>query len=102
MGYYLQETRSFSSNQHGFLPLLEKRVTRLMDEGPTVNLFYLDFAKAFDSVNHRLLLAKLTSSGIDGLVFNWIESCLSGRPYKVQFDDILSEEAPCLNGAPKV
>ncbi len=52
--------------------LQEERVTRLLDEGHTVELVYLDFAKAFDSVNHRFLLAKLKSSGIDGAVQNWI------------------------------
>ncbi len=45
-----------------------------MDEGHTVDLVYLDFAKAFESVNHRFLLAKLKSSGIDELVLNWITS----------------------------
>ncbi len=74
---FLTETRSLSPSQHGFLPrrsflsnliLQEERVTRLLDEGHTVDLVYLDFAKAFDSVNHRFLLAKLKSSGIDGAV----------------------------------
>ncbi len=48
-----------------------------MDEGYTVDLVYLDITKAFDSVNHRFLLAKLNSSGIDGAVLNWIKSDLS-------------------------
>ncbi len=59
---FLTETRSLSPSQHGFLLrraclsnliLQEERVTRLLDEGHTVDLVYLDFAKAFDSVNHR-------------------------------------------------
>ncbi len=37
-----------------------------MDEKHTVDLVYVDFANAFDAVNHRFLLAKLKSSGIDG------------------------------------
>ncbi len=37
------------------------------------DLVYLDFTKAFDSVNHRFLLAKLKSSGIEGAVLNWIK-----------------------------
>ncbi len=48
-----------------------------MDEGHTVHLVYLNFAKAFDSVNHRFLLAKLKSYGIDGAMLNWIKSYLS-------------------------
>ncbi len=80
------------TSQHGFLPrrsclsnliLQEERVTRLLDEGHTVDLVYFDFAKAFDSVNHQFLLAKLKSSAIDGAVLNWIKSYLSNRSYQV-------------------
>ncbi len=60
-----------------------------------MDLVYLDFAKAFDSVSHRFLLAKLKASGIDGAVLNWIKSYLSDRSYQVQIDGILSEEDPC-------
>ncbi len=82
---FLIETRSLPPSQYDFLPrrsclsnliLQEERVTRLMDEGPTVDFVYLDFAKAFDSVNHRFLLARLMSSGIDGAVLNWIKPYL--------------------------
>ncbi len=66
-----------------------------------MDLVYLDFAKAFDSVNHRFLLAKLKASGIDGAVLNWIKSYLSSRSYQVQIDGILSEEAPCHSGVPQ-
>ncbi len=63
---FLTETRSLSPSQHGFLPrrsclfnpiLQEERATRLLDEGHTMDLVYLDFSKAFDSVNHQFLLA---------------------------------------------
>ncbi len=102
---FLTETRYLSPIQHGLLPrryslykhiLQEERVTRLLDEGHTVDLVYLDFAKAFNSVNHRFLLAKLKSSGIDGAVLNWIKSYLSNRSYHVQI-----EEAPCHSGVPQ-
>ncbi len=66
-----------------------------------MDLVYLDFAKVFDSVNNRSLLAKLKASGIDGAVLNWIKSYLSDRSYQVQIDGILSEEAPCHSGVPQ-
>ncbi len=53
-------------NAWHILILQKERVTRLLDEGHSVDLVYLDFAKAFDPVNHRFLLAKLKSSGIEG------------------------------------
>ncbi len=64
-------TRSLSPSQHGFLPRQscfsnpirpEERVARLMDKGHTVNLVYLNFAKAFDSINHRFIPIKVKSS----------------------------------------
>ena len=38
-------------------------VTSLVDEGRTVDVVYLDFSKAFDTVSQRLLLGKLAGSG---------------------------------------
>ncbi len=69
-----------------------------MDVGHTVDIVYLDFAKALHSTNHRFLLTKLKSSGIDGAVLNWIKSYLSNRSYQVKIDGVYSEEAPCLSG----
>ncbi len=50
----------------------------MMDEDHTVDVIYLDFAKAFDSVNHRFLLAKMKAFGIGGVVVLWIEACICG------------------------
>ncbi len=49
----------------------------MMDDGDTVDVIYLDFAKAFDSVNHSFLLAKMKSFGPDDVVVRWIEIYLS-------------------------
>ncbi len=43
-------------------------VTRTMNEGHTVGVIELDFAQAFDSVNHRFLLAKMKSFGVGDVV----------------------------------
>ncbi len=80
---HLSQLSLLTTKQHGFLPrrstltnLLsaEETVTRWLDEGDTVDIVYLDFAKSFDSVNHRLLLTKLKCYGIAPSVINWIES----------------------------
>ena len=65
---HLTVNQAICPQQHGFLPaksclsnllVLEDKVTKLLDEGNYVDLIYLDFAKDFDPVNHRLLCAKL-------------------------------------------
>ncbi len=58
-------------------------MTCMMDEGDTVDVIYLDFAKAFDCVNHRFLLAKMKSFGLGDAVVRWIEAYLSGRVSRV-------------------
>ncbi len=69
---FFSDTRPISPHPHGFLPrpscpfnllVFEKKVIRMMDEGHTVEAIYLDFARAFDSINHRFLLAKMKSFG---------------------------------------
>ncbi len=50
-------TKKLREIDHIILILQEERVSRFLDEGHTMDLVYLGFAKAFDSVNHRFLLA---------------------------------------------
>ncbi len=54
----------------------------MMDEGHTVDVIYLDLAKAFDSVNNRFLLVKMKSLG-DAIVRR-IEAYVCGRVPRVQ------------------
>ncbi len=67
----VSSTRSCLSNLLAF----EEAVTRMIDESHTVDVIYLDFAKAFDSVNHRFLF----SFGLGDVVVSWIEAYFSGR-----------------------
>ncbi len=66
-----------------------------MDEGHTVDVIYLDFANAFDSVHHRFLLSKIKSLGHGDVVVRWIEAYLFGRFSRVHpFIRGLSAPAP--------
>ena len=50
-----------------------------VDNKCQVDTLYLDFAKAFDKVNHELLLLKLKRFGISGNLLSWLRDYLSGR-----------------------
>ena len=54
-------------------------VTRLVDEGKAVDVVYLDFSKAFDTVSHSILLQKLADRGLDRYILRWVRNWLEGR-----------------------
>ncbi|GAB0185841.1 mitochondrial enolase superfamily member 1 [Grus japonensis] len=47
------------------------KVLCLVDEGKAVDVVYLDFSKAFDTVSHSILLEKLAAHGLDGHTLHW-------------------------------
>ncbi len=82
---FLSETWSISPHPHGFLPrrsylsnllVFEEAVTRMMEEGRTVDVICLDFSKAF-------LFLKIKSFGLSDAMLRWIEAYLSGRASSV-------------------
>lgn len=76
-------------------------VSKAVDEGHSVDIFYLDFAKAFDKVPRQRLLKKLAAKGIDDQTVKWIESWLSGRTQKVSIQGEESESCDVESGVPQ-
>ena len=62
---------------------------------------FLDFAKAFDTVNHKILLGKLHHYGIRGNALQLIESYLTDREQCVEVNDTTSGYEPVLHGVPQ-
>ena len=56
----------------------------ILDEGDSVDVIYLDLAKAFDTVPHQRLLIKLSGYGIGRRILEWIKQFLIGRKQKVR------------------
>ena len=69
--------------------------------GKNIDVLYLDFSKAFDMVDHLVLLQKLKSKGFEGKLLMWIRSFLDGRKQKVRVGQTLSQEAPLHSGVPQ-
>jgi hypothetical protein len=61
-----------------------------MEDGLQVNAVYTDFSKAFDIVNHGLLLGTLTRKFLRSMNF-WMGSYLTRRTHRVGVGDCLSE-----------
>jgi len=59
------------------------------------DVIYTDFSKAFDSVNHSLLLFKLDQLGLPNNLLTWISSYLNGRSQRVLFKNAVSKK---ING----
>ena len=68
----------------------------------SIDVVYFDFSKAFDSVNHDLILRKLKENyGIDGRLLKFIMNYLCGREQCVVLGNSKSEKMPVLSGVPQ-
>lgn len=79
--------RSTTTNLIGYT----ERIQRAINAGKQVDVIYTDFSKAFDKVDHSILLNKLEHLGICGTLLSWFESYLKGRTQRVQIGDALSD-----------
>jgi len=84
---HVKDSQRVRPSQHGFMKgrscltnLISSydQVTHLVDEGKAVDIVYLDFNKAFDTVPHSILLQKLAAYGLDGCTLHWIKNWLNG------------------------
>jgi len=62
-------------------------------------MILMDLQKAFDTVNHSILLDKLSVMGFSSMVIAWLNSYFTGRIQSVEIDGILSEDIH--NGVPQ-
>ena len=77
------------------------QVLNVLEQKKQVDIVYLDFAKAFDKVNHDLLLVKLHNFGIRGNLLRWLRDFLSGRFQRVTALGVTSKPLPVLSGVPQ-
>ena len=99
------------SRQHGFLRnkscstnLLSftNSISLSLHDKTGVDVVYFDFAKAFDTVSHDLILNKLKKQyGIDGNLLKLLVNYLQGRKQRVVLDNIASESIAVLSGVPQ-
>jgi len=106
---YLDQCNLIKDSQHGFTSgkscltnLLDffETITKDLDEVGSVDLIYLDFAKAFNKVPHKRLLNKVEAHGIIGNVSHWIDKWLSDRRQRVVIEGNYSGWCNISSGVP--
>jgi len=75
--------------------------THALDEGYRIDVIYLDYRKAFDTVPHHRLIYKLSQLGITGKVLAWIKEFLNDRIMKVNVRGSCSQWALVISGVPQ-
>ena len=61
----------------------------------------MDLRKAFDTVNHKILLEKLQHYGVRGMPFNWFQSYLTNRKQYVEVNGASSDVLDVMCGVPQ-
>ena len=83
------------------LVILMEKITSALEKGEYVLGIFLDFSKAFDTVNHEILFKKLDFYGVRGTANNWIRDYLSNRTQFVTFNGVSSSQKIIKCGVPQ-
>lgn len=92
--------RENHSTEHAILDIVNKIQTNMDNKLYSCGVF-IDLKKAFDTVNHDILLQKLQYYGIRGIVHSWFSSYLTSRIQTTQIDNNLSERKSTGHGVPQ-
>ena len=107
---HLQRNNHMNHSQHGYksghstitqlLAYLDS-ILSILETGDDVDIIYLDLAKAFDKVDHGILLHKLYTLGVRGRVLKWLEQFLRNRKQMVRVNGFLSHPRWVKSGVPQ-
>lgn len=96
--------------QHGFFQgrsaatnmlLYTQYVLDALESRRQVDVIYTDFSKAFDTVNHKMLISKLEVLGVRGTLLSWLGSYLIGRKQYVKLKGYVSKDICVASGVPQ-
>ena len=107
---FLERNKILLNNQFGFrkhnsahmaLMILLDKIVKALENGDNVIGIYLDFSKAFDTVDHGTLLLKLEHNGVRGSALKWFKTYLSDRQQYVTYNGVSSQLKNINCGVPQ-
>lgn len=107
---YLNKISFVNNNQFGFtkgkstedaLVKVSDLIYSSFNDSKKVTGIFIDFKKAFDTVNHDILLNKMHAIGIRGVALDWFRSYLTGRSQRVRVAECVSQPLPITLGVPQ-
>jgi hypothetical protein len=107
---YFSNNDLFYNHQYGFregysteLALTEfiDRLNHILDKNETPFAIYIDLSKAFDTLDHTILLSKLRHYGIQNTELNWFSSYLTNRSQYVEINGVKSDMCTIQTGVPQ-
>lgn len=107
---YLTKYSILHNGQYGFrsnhdttlavIDMVDKITTAIDSSQYSIGIF-IDLSKAFDTINHKILLAKLSHYGIRGVALEWFKSYLTNRYQYVEFNGATSSLLKITCGVPQ-
>ena len=107
---YSHVSGAIVDEQHGFvkhrscatnLAVLMKHAYDAIDDRDQLDVIYTDYSKAFDRVDHALLLYKLRFYGIHQNILTWLGCYLSNRRQRVLLNGVESSWCRVTSGVPQ-
>ena len=107
---YIETNNILSNEQYGFrqgrscmsqLINHYENLISILEENENADALYLDMSKAFDRVDHSILLRKMKSMGISGRIHLWLSAFLKDREQYVLVDGHKSKVEKVLSGVPQ-
>ena len=96
---YMGKCKILTDNQFGFrkqhsteysaVALLYHKISSAIDNNEKTESLFIDFSKAFDTVNHQIFLDKLLHYGFRGVAFNWLEDYLNNKQILFNLMDLI-------------
>ena len=110
LSLYFESNKLFSDSQYGFRPNrsteqatleLTDRIISAMDNNDVPIGIFLDLSKAFDTIDHAILLSKLEHYGVDGIPLQLVKNYLTNRKQYVKLNEVDSNLLPINTGVPQ-